>query len=64
MNKSTSNEGARQVKKMVEAKESLRSILAFAEGFGFDLNSYSSGVRYINEKLSITIRRENFYFNL
>jgi hypothetical protein len=55
------NAGAREVKKMIEAKESLNSILSFAKGFGFDLNSYSSHVSYMNGKLSVKIRRENFY---
>lgn len=64
MTTSLQNSGARLVKKMAEQKESLKSILSFASGYGFDLNSYSSHVNYLNGKLTIRIRRESFYYYL
>jgi hypothetical protein len=64
MKTSIQNKGAKQVKEMVEQKESLNSILSFAKGYGFEINSYASHVNYINGKLSIKIRRENFYYYL
>ena len=64
MTASIQNSGAKEIKKMVEEKETLRSILAFAQGYGFDTNSYSSHVNYLNGKLTLRIRRENFYYYL
>lgn len=62
MKTSIQNEGAKQVKKMVENNENLKSIISFAQGYGFDLSSYSSHVSFINGKMSIKIRRECFYY--
>ena len=66
MKTSIANAGAKQVKKMVENQEPLRYIKAFCEGYGFDLNSYSSAVTYITElnRLCITIRRKTYYYNI
>ena len=64
MNKSIQNSGARYVKKMIENKESLKSIEAFCSGYGFDIHSYTSPVTYIKElsRLCITIRRKTYYY--
>lgn len=61
MNTSIQNAGAKQVKQMIDNKESLKSIIAFSIGFGFDINSYSSHVYIVGNKVSLKIRRECTY---
>lgn len=64
MKTANQNAGAKEVKEMIENKQDVSFILSFAKGYGFDLNSYSSHVNYINGKLSLKIRRQIFYYYL
>lgn len=45
-------------------ERSLNRIISFCEGYGLDLNDYSSPVHYANGKLTIKYRRVNTYYYL
>lgn len=66
MKASIANQGAKKVKQMADNNEPLRYIKAFCEGYGFNLNDYSSAVYYIEElsKLCIKIRKKTFYYTI
>jgi hypothetical protein len=49
------------IKGMINNKESVKSIIAYCEGFGIDVNGSSTPVHISDNKITITYRRNNYY---
>jgi len=49
------------IKEMINNNDNVSGLVAFCEGYGIDINSYSSPVHISDEKISITYRRTNYY---
>ena len=51
------------IKTMIATNEGISSIKAFCQGFGLDVNSYSSPIHISNDTITIRYRRANEYIN-
>ena len=64
MTKAIATSGAREIRKMIKNSEGLRTIIAFAKGMGFDLDSVSSLVYIKNENEVCTTVNGNTNYDI